>query len=239
MGPQKQVQLTGGSTESKRRIGMKAEFWHERWEKNEIGFHQPSFNEHMQAFTGRLGIAAGVHVLVPLCGKSLDMLWLAGQGYRVTGIELSERAARDFFEENALDHEKLRRAGVTVYRGQQIEIWCTDFFELRREDIPRIDAVYDRAALIALPPEMRTVYADHLAGLVRGGVPVLMITLDYPKEEMKGPPFSVTRSEVEDLFSRSFSIQFLKADERLSEEPRFRKKGLTRMDEHVYLMRKI
>lgn len=217
---------------------MKAEFWHERWEKNEIGFHQPSFNEHMQAFTGRLGIAAGAHVLVPLCGKSLDLLWLAGQGYRVTGIELSERAARDFFEENALDHEKLDRAGVTVYSGKQIEIWCADFFELGREDFPGIDAVYDRAALIALPPEMRPAYAAHLAGLVRGGVSVLLITLDYPQIEMGGPPFSVTRSEVEDLFSGCFSIQLLKAEERLAKEPRFRKKGLTRMDEHVYQLRK-
>ncbi len=217
---------------------MKAKFWHERWDKGEIGFHQPGFNSYMQRFTGRLGVSPGANILVPLCGKSLDMLWLADQGYRVTGIELSERAAKDFFAENHLACERMNAAGVTIFRGEMVDLWSTDIFSVTITDLPGIDAVYDRAALIALPPEMRPAYAEHLAGLVRDGTPVLLITLEYPQQEMDGPPFSVTGEEVRALFSRDFEIELLLQEERLSKEPRFRKKGLTRMEEHVYMLRK-
>lgn len=217
---------------------MRAKFWHERWDRGEIGFHQPGFNSHMQRFIGRLGVKPGAHMLVPLCGKSLDMLWLAGQGYRVTGIELSERAAEDFFAENHLACERMCADGVTIYRGEMVDIWSTDIFSVAMTDLPGVDAVYDRAALIALPPEMRPAYAEHLAGLVRDGTPVLLITLEYPQQEMNGPPFSVTGDEVEELFSRTFQIEHLLQEERLSKEPRFRKKGLTRMEEQVYVLRK-
>ena len=217
---------------------MRARFWHERWDRGEIGFHQQEFNSHMQQFIGRLGIAPGDHVLVPLCGKSLDMLWLAEQGYRVTGIELSERAARDFFAENGLSGERISENEMTVYRGDSIEIVCADFFSLSPRKLPRTDAVYDRAALIALPPEMRPSYAEHLALLVPEDAPALLITLEYPQQEMKGPPFSVTGKEVHELFAGAFTIRHLLEEERLSKEPRFVKKGLSRMEEHVFLLRK-
>jgi len=217
---------------------MRAEFWHERWEKSEIGFHQPDFNTYMQKFIGRLELRKAAHVLVPLCGKSLDMLWLAEQGYRVTGIELSERAAKDFFAENKLSCEIVERGGMKIYRGVDIEIWCADFFAVNTMDSAEIDAVYDRAALVALPPEMRPSYTGQLTDLIRSGVAILLITLDYPQEEMKGPPFSVSPSEVQDLFQANFEIEYLWGEERLSAEPRFRKKGLTRMDEHVFILRK-
>jgi thiopurine S-methyltransferase len=238
MVPKKQVQLINGSTESERTMGMKAGFWQERWERGEIGFHQPGVNSHMQRFAGRLGVNPGAHMLVPLCGKSLDMLWLAQQGHRVTGIELSERAAEDFFTENQLVCDRIRAAGATIFRGEKIEVWVADFFRVTQGELPRIDAVYDRAALIALPPEMRPAYAEHLAGMVRVNTPVLLITLEYPQQEMNGPPFSVTGEEVTELFSKAFEIEHLLQEERLSKEPRFRKKGLTRMEEHVFLLRK-
>lgn len=217
---------------------MRAKFWHERWDRGEIGFHQPGFNSHMQRFTGRFGIEPGANILVPLCGKSLDMLWLAEQGYRVTGIELSERAAEDFFAENDLVSERITSPGITIYRGQMIEIWVTDFFKVTRRDVPGMDAVYDRAALIALPPDMRPTYAEHFTQLVDEGTPVLLITLVYPQQEMKGPPFSVTGEEVDELFSSAFDVEHLLQEERLSKEPRFREKGLTRMEEQVFLLRK-
>jgi thiopurine S-methyltransferase len=217
---------------------MNPEFWHERWEKGEIGFHQHDFNRHMQEFLGRLGVQAGAHILVPLCGKSLDMLWLADHGYRVTGIEISELAARDFFVENGLDHEIIDCSGVPVYRGQNIDIWCADIFTVEKTDLPLIDAVYDRAALIALPPDMRLAYADHLTNLINPGIRSLLVTLDYPQQEMRGPPFSVTPAEVEQLFSAQYRINRLHSEDCLVNEPRFRKKGLTRLDEHVFILQK-
>jgi thiopurine S-methyltransferase len=217
---------------------MRAAFWHERWEKGEIGFHQADFNAHMQTFVGQLGVQPGGHILVPLCGKSLDLLWLLKQGYQVTGIEISERAVRDFFAENHLAYEVLNDAGATIFRGESIEIWCADFFKVIATDLPTVDAVYDRASLVALPPEMRPAYARHLASLMQSDTGVLLVTLDYPQTEMKGPPFSVTGSEVEQLFGRWYQVASLWSEDCLANEPRFRKKGLTRLDEHVFLLRK-
>jgi len=217
---------------------MRAEFWHERWEKGEIGFHQPGFNAHMQTFIGQLGVPPGGHFLVPLCGKSLDLLWLAEQGYQVTGIELSERAAEDFFAENALAYKVDCQSGATIYRGDSIEIWCTDFFTVTVSDLPVVDAVYDRASLVALPPEIRPAYASHLARLTQSATGILLVTLDYPQNEMSGPPFSVTDKEVGQLFSRQYQVGHLWSEDCLVNEPRFRKKGLTRMDEHVFILRK-
>jgi thiopurine S-methyltransferase len=217
---------------------MKPDFWHERWERGEIGFHQHDFNQHMQTFIDRLGISPGAHILVPLCGKSLDMLWLAQQGYRVTGIEISERAARDFFVENRLACELDRKPGVISYHGDQINILCMDFFTVENTHLPHIGAVYDRASLIALPPEMRPAYAEHLARLLDPGTRSLLLTLDYPQEEMHGPPFSVTFDEVRRLFDSQFSIEPLHSEDCLAREPRFRKKGLTRLDEHVCVLQK-
>jgi len=217
---------------------MKPEFWHERWEKGEIGFHQYDFNHHMQEFINCLGVQAGDNILVPLCGKSLDMLWLADHGYRVTGIEISELAVRDFFAENGLVHEINDRSGMLVYQGENIDICVTDFFTVEKADMPLADAVYDRASLIALPPDMRLDYAGHLTRLIDSGIRSLLVTLDYPQEEMRGPPFSVMPAEVEQLFGSQFLINRLHSEDCLANEPRFRKKGLTRLEEHVFMLKK-
>lgn len=217
---------------------MQADFWHERWEKGEIGFHQADYNQYMQDFIERLGVRPGAQILAPLCGKSLDMLWLAEQGYCVTGIEISELAVKDFFVENSLSYHIDRGSGVDTFRGEQICILCTDFFSLEKQDLPAIDAVYDRAALVALPPDMRQDYARHLAQLMESEVRSLLVTLDYPTEQMRGPPFSVTAEEVRQLFSEQYCVESLHAEDCLAREPRFRKKGLTYLTEQVYLLQK-
>jgi len=217
---------------------MQADFWHERWEKGEIGFHQADYNQYMQDFIERLEIRPGAQILAPLCGKSLDMLWLAEQGYCVTGIEISELAVKDFFVENSLSYQIDRQPGADTYRGEQICILCTDFFSLEKQDLPAIDAVYDRASLVALPPDMRQDYARHLAQLMEKGVRSLLVTLDYPPEQMRGPPFSVTAEEVRQLFSDQYCVESLHSEDCLAREPRFRKKGLTYLTEQVYLLQK-
>ena len=217
---------------------MKANFWHERWARGEIGFHQREHNRHLKDFIHHLEIPAGSTLLVPLCGKSLDMLWLAHQGYRVTGIELSEVAARDFYRENGLGCEVLERNGVTILRGAGIEIFRMDFFTLDAMDLPSADAIYDRAALVALPPDMRPKYAKRLTGLIEPGRRILLVTMDYPQTEMRGPPFSVPVAEVESLFGPRCEIQRLRTEECLEREPRFKEKGLSRLEEHVLLLRR-
>jgi thiopurine S-methyltransferase len=218
---------------------MDPDFWHERWTRGEIGFHQHDYNRHMQAFTGRLEIDRGAHVLVPLCGKSLDMLWLLGQGYRVSGIEISPLAVQEFFAENGLEPELRPFGDGLLYRCPGLDIYCSDFFEFDLGRLAPVDAVYDRASLVALPAHMRPSYAQHLAGPLRPETRSLLVTLDYPPDEMAGPPFSVTAEEVERLFGADFRIDPLYSEDCLQREPRFREKGLTRLEEQVFLLRRI
>jgi thiopurine S-methyltransferase len=218
---------------------MEHDFWHERWAKDEIGFHQHDFNTHMQAFADRLALNPGDHVLVPLCGKSLDMLWLLKQGYRVSGIELSRKAVEDFFAENQLQADMSEIAGGLCFSSGDLDIYCADFFEFDFERISPFNAIYDRASLIALPPDMRLAYTDRISAVSPAGTPSLLVTLDYPAGEMRGPPFSVPDAEVRQLYGSAYRIEHLHSEDCLAQEPRFRKKGVTRMDEHVYLLNRL
>jgi thiopurine S-methyltransferase len=213
---------------------MEHEFWHERWEKDEIGFHQVTVNEQLQRFLGRLELSAGAHILVPFCGKTLDMWWLSESGFRVTGVELSPVAVKDFFDEADCEPALRTQHGFTVHAAGNIELYCGDFFALERAAIPAVDAVYDRAALVALPPDMRPEYVRHLMRITRPGTRSLLITLDYPDHEMKGPPFAVTAAEVSTLYGAHHDVEAVCSEDRLVQEPRFREKGLSRLVEEVY-----
>ena len=175
---------------------MDPKFWHERWSRGEIGFHQHDFNAYMQDFTERLELRPGAHLFVPLCGKSLDMLWLLRQGYRVTGVEISLQAVEDFFSENGLTARVSSIPGGQLFQADGLNLYCADFFTTGFNGMASIDAVYDRAALVALPPDMRKAYAPRLVGLLEPGVRILLVTLEYPEDEMRGPPFAVTLDQV-------------------------------------------
>jgi thiopurine S-methyltransferase len=215
---------------------MDPDFWHERWARDEIGFHKHEFNAHMTSFIGRLDLARGAHVLVPLCGKSLDLLWLHRQGYAVTGIEISRKAIESFFSENDLPFERTDFRRMSCYRYERLALWCTDFFAFDWSRIDPVDGVYDRASLVALPRGMRDDYVRILLRHLPPGAPMLLITLDYPQSEMRGPPFSVKRAEVERLYRAHRRIEEIHDEDCLAEEPRMRKKGLSRLHERVYLL---
>lgn len=187
---------------------MEPEFWHKRWSSNQIGFHLPEVNPYLQHFWPQLGLERGSRVLVPLCGKSLDLLWLAHQGYSVLGVELSEKATTDFFLEHQLEPSVSEEGVFKVFRAADIEIRCGDFFALDREDVADCTALYDRAALIALPAPMRERYAAHLQRILPNGVG-LLITLDYNQDEMPGPPFSVGNDEVQRLLGDAWRLEIL------------------------------
>ena len=143
---------------------MDRAFWLDRWEQNQIGFHEGEVNSHLQEFWGRLGVAPGSRIFVPLCGKSRDLLWLRAQGHEVFGVEWSPVAVRDFFAENGLTPECGRGDGYEECIADGIRMRCGDFFHLERNDLSGVSGVYDRASLIALPPETRAAYAAHLLG---------------------------------------------------------------------------
>jgi len=212
---------------------MEPAFWEKRWADNQIGFHRTDVNPFLQAHWPKLALPAGSRVLVPLCGKSLDMVWLVEQGHRVLGVELSRRAVEDFFREQALPAQVSQQGAFEVWRSGEIEVWCGDFFALQAQDAADCRGLYDRAALIALPPEMRARYMAHLASVLTAGCQGLLLTLDYDQQRVAGPPFSVPDGEVRQRYAGG-KVQVLEAREVIEESPKFLQAGVASVMERVY-----
>ncbi|CRM03936.1 MULTISPECIES: thiopurine S-methyltransferase [Pseudomonas] len=217
---------------------MEPKFWQERWARNQIGFHLPEVNPYLLRYWPALGLAQGAKVLVPLCGKSLDLMWLASNGYHVFGVELSEQAVEAFFSEQNLTPRITRHGVFKVYQADLIEIWCGDFFALDAGALADCTALYDRAALIALPPLMRAQYAEQLNSLLRPGCQGILITLDYDQTQKAGPPFAVPDDEVKVLLGLQWSLEVLEAQDILGESWKFVQDGVTCLEERVYRLTK-
>ncbi|QSA98940.1 thiopurine S-methyltransferase [Methylococcus sp. EFPC2] len=215
---------------------METVFWHERWATGQIGFHQSEINPHLRRFWPALELPKGSRVFVPLCGKSRDMLWLCDQGYEVIGVELSPVAVEAFFAENDLQPTVDHLDSFSVYRTAGLSLYCGDFFALMQNDLAGVTAVFDRASLVALPPDMRADYAHHMLQLLAPGIPILLIAFAYPQHEMEGPPFSVQEPEICALYGTHRKVQRLHSVDLLEREPRFREKGLSRLEEIVYML---
>ena len=215
---------------------MEPEFWHQRWASNQIGFHEDQVNAYLARHYAHLGLAPGEIVFVPLCGKSVDLRWLADQGAHVVGVELSLIAVESFFAEQGLTPRTSKEGAFAVWESGPIRLLCGDYFALAPADLAGAHIVYDRAALIALPPERRAEYVAHLDRLLPGARRTLLITLEYPQEQMQGPPFSVAEREVHSLFAGA-RIERLGGQDVLADNPRFRDKGLTRLLECAYLIK--
>lgn len=186
---------------------MKHDFWHQRWSEGRIGFHQADFNPYLKKYWKLLSLVGDDRVFVPLCGKSKDMLWLREQGHEVLGVELNSSACEAFFADNGVEPECSQKADFVVRSVDGVQLLCGDFFSLSAEDLRGVSAVYDRAALIALPPEMRIWYVEYLTQILPRGVQILLVTLEFEGES--GPPFSVQGAEVERLFGAAFDIECL------------------------------
>jgi thiopurine S-methyltransferase len=215
---------------------MEADFWNQRWESGRIAFHQGRVNPMLDTHVGELALSAGDRIFVPLCGKAVDMRWLADRSYRVIGVELSPVAVRDFFEEQAMPSCKREAHGFSVREGESVALWCGDFFALSRETLGEVAAVYDRAALVALPDAMRARYVDHLLQVVGPRTPILLLTYEYPEAEMEGPPFSVGVEEVYRRFEDHRPVAVLESRDVLEQEPGLRRRGLTQLTEHAFLL---
>lgn len=184
---------------------MEPEFWHERWAENRIGFHEGETNAALAAHFDALGLARGARVFVPLCGKTRDIAWLLDQGMRVAGAELSDLAVRQLFDEMQVTLVVAAAGPLTLWRGGGAEIFCGDIFDLGAGTLGPVDAVYDRAALVALPAEMRAAYAAHLTRIT-AAAPQLTISFEYDQTAMDGPPFSVPEAEVRRLYGETFAL---------------------------------
>lgn len=219
---------------------MQEDFWQRRWTRSEIAFHQLEVNPYLQRYFHQFSMAS-TQILVPLCGKSLDLLWLTEQGHAVLGVELSEIAVQAFFSEQQIAVRVIERGVFKVYQAETIplEIWCGDFFQLTAQDVANCQFLYDRAALIALPPEMRQDYTRHLSAILPPQCQEgLLITLEYPQHQMKGPPFSVMETEVHELLHSQWNTVRLEAPDVSEEHPRFAPYELAFLNEPVYRLKK-
>ena len=218
---------------------MDHEFWHERWDSEQIAFHQSQTNETLKTLWPKLNLPANADVLVPLCGKSLDILWLRDQGHNVVGVELSQLAVDAFFEENKLARKVEQRGPFDVSQTDGIEIWCGDFFSLPDDLIGSVAAVFDRGALVALPSDMRARYGAHLLDRLSQTAKMLLLVVEYDQQEMSGPPFCVTQQMVTDYYSSCFAIEQTLHQPVHDLPERFRERGLTAIADVAYILKRI
>lgn len=217
---------------------MEADFWIERWERGEIGFHRSNVHDFLPKHWPALGLAAGSTVFVPLCGKSQDMVWLAAQGHRVVGVELSPLAVDAFFREQGLEAEVRPAGTLAVWSAGPFEIWCGDIFALPAEAVCDVAAVYDRAALVAFPASLQARYAETLAYLLPKSAPVLVVSLSYPQGQITGPPFSTPPEQVKALFGATYEITVAETRDGLEESQNLKARGVTELDEACYILKR-
>lgn len=209
---------------------MEKAFWLEKWQKNEIGFHNPQAHPLLVKYFPRLDLPAGSRIFLPLCGKTLDIGWLMAQGLSVCGAELSEDAIVQLFEKLEIEPCVSPAGPLKRYSAEGIEIFVGDIFQLRVGDLGAVDAIYDRAALVALPDSMREQYANHLVQIT-AAAPQLLISFDYDQKKMPGPPFCVNVEEVDRIYSENYMLTLID-----SVDVAGGLKGKCRADEQVWLL---
>lgn len=213
---------------------MNPDFWHDRWHEGRIGFHQETVTPWLPKLWPTLALPVGSRVFVPLAGKSLDLLWLRAQGHRVLGVELSRLAVEQFFAEHGLTPTTRESRHGTHYAHDGIELICGDAFALDAEALAGCSAVFDRAALIALPPALRQRYVGELYAQLPSGCRGLLVTLEYPQEQKGGPPFSVDEAEVRALYEPDWTVSVLERADILAMQPAFIAEGVSALATVAY-----
>lgn len=216
---------------------MQRDFWLHRWQAGQTGWHQDDGHPFLERWWSELEKRARVsrfrRAFVPLCGASPDMLALRARGTDVVGVDLSPLALRTFFEDAGLEPSVNRVCLFERWSADGIELLAGDFFDVDAESIGDFDAVYDRAALVALPPDLRVRYAQRLAALSHAGTRVLLVSLEYDAPA-SGPPFPVAAPEIKALFGSAFTVASLESADFTAESPKLRERGATRVTEVAY-----
>ena len=217
---------------------MEFTFWKTVWSENQIGFHQSETNKNLKKYLPLLSNKKN-KILVPLCGKSLDMIYLKENNFSIDGVEIVESAINEFFDENKMNPTVLDlQNGFKKFSSRDYSLYCGDFHQFHTLD-KRYQAIYDRASMIALPPQMRKAHAESLSELTLPNGKILLITLEYDQEKVSGPPFSVKKDEVSTLFSKSFKIEELSFESTSNIGPKFKNAGIKKVVQRVYLLTKI
>lgn len=207
---------------------MDRNFWLQKWKNSQIAFHNDQAHPLLKKHFDTLAIEKGARVFVPLCGKTRDLEWLSSQGYLIVGVELSEMAVEQLFSEINVSPIVSSFGRIRRYSAQNIEIFVGDIFELSKELLGHVDAIYDRAALVALPEEVRQRYTRHLKQIT-DAAPQLLICYEYDQRLMDGPPFHVSLDEIQKHYGGSYDLTHLATVEVLGGI-----KGLVPAKETVY-----
>jgi thiopurine S-methyltransferase len=215
---------------------MEAAHWHARWQEGRIGFHTGKPNPWLQRFYPALALGTDEQILLPLCGKSADLVWLAEQGQRVLGVELSPIALQQLFEEQQLNALRTKIPPFIHWSSGPITLLEGDFFDLSSAQLGHCSALFDRAALVALPPEMRQRYVRHLATLLPSASRILLVTTDYPQQQKSPPPFAVSDAEVKRLYQHAFGVERLHSEDLSSTQDPLSQRGVTSLVENIYLI---
>jgi thiopurine S-methyltransferase len=217
---------------------MQASYWHQKWEKGETNFHQFKGSPLLKAYFARLELSSSSRLFVPLCGKTRDIPWLLGKGHHVVAAELHEPAVRQLFADMEVEPEitQLEDYDLLHYRAQIngliIDVYVGDIFALTKSLIGQVDAIYDRASLVALPSEMRQKYTEHMRQLT-DCARQLLISFDYEQHLLPGPPYCVNSEEVNGHYANEYIVTLL-----ASEDVVGGLKGKLKAKEEVWLLRK-
>ena len=200
--------------------------WHNFWTQDKPGFHEGEVNAYLKKYLPLFNLQPGNTIFMPLCGKAVDILWLAQQGYPVIGVELSSVAIESFFEESSLTPQVQQIDKFTVYSAQNITLYQGDYMDVQASELSSCKLVYDRASIVAIESFNRSSYVEHMFQLIPPAIPALLITLEYNQSQMQGPPFSVPVSEIQQLYQSRYEIELLESNEQIHERPKWREKGL-------------
>jgi len=210
--------------------------WLDRWKKGTTGWHRSDINPQLIKHINQFVETRPQKIFVPLCGASLDMKYLIDQGFHVVGVELSPLAINRFFNENKIACKVSKVEDFDFYQGKNIDIYCGDFFKLKKDYFYDVSCVYDRAALIALNPDLQKKYARHLKEILANSSKILLLTMFYPQNEMEGPPFSVGDDNVEELFSEFKEIKKISSVNEKESSLKPNDLNLTYLFKNVYLI---
>ena len=191
---------------------MQPDFWHKKWQESDIGFHNSDANPLLIKHFPALGLAAGSRVFLPLCGKTLDIHWLLAHGFQVVGAELSPIAIEQLFDELGVAPEIRQLENLQHYRAPNIDIFVGDIFNVTAGLLGHVDAIYDRAALVALPSDMRAHYTAHLK-TITSNAKQLLICFVYDQTKLAGPPFSIGDDEIQTHYGSNYTLKLLESAE--------------------------
>ncbi|HET6527158.1 MAG TPA: hypothetical protein VFG39_00260 [Balneolaceae bacterium] len=213
---------------------MEISYWQSRWRKNKTGWHMDEVYPLLPDLWPSLSLKAGARILVPFCGKSVDMQWFIDKYFHVTGVDVSEKALHAFMERSSNPFTSQHQYGFSVFRSENIELWQGDFQKLPVAGMPSFDAIYDKAALIALPEEMRLKYAQKVLQCSGPETQMMLQTFEYEQDEMTGPPFSVDEQEIRRLYGKQFDLALLRQKQKPELRGKFQRRGLS-----SYLIEKV